>query len=51
MLDPFKYKKNELPIDLDSVNFLKSKNVAIIKKYEESLVNIDKILVRIDKKI
>ncbi len=51
LLDPFKYKKNELPIDLDSVNFLKSKNVAIIKKYEESLVNIDKILVRIDKKI
>ncbi len=51
LLDPFKYKKDELPIDTDSIKNLKKQNLVIIKKYEELLTNMDNILVKIDKKL
>ena len=51
LLDPFKYKKNELPIDRESLNKILPKNLAIIKKYKELLANIDTKITKIDKKL
>ncbi len=51
LLDPFKYKKNELPIDLETIKKLTPKNALITKKYEELLINLDKKIIKIDKKL
>ncbi len=50
LVDPFKYKKWENPV-LINENELKWKNVAITKIHESQLIEIDKALVRIDKKL
>jgi hypothetical protein len=49
LIDPFKYKKWELPIweELEEI----WKNIAIKKNYEKILKNIDSSLVQIDKKL
>ncbi len=50
LIDPFKYKKWELPIgEVDS--FIKWKNTAIRKNQEEQLKKLDKALISIDKKL
>ncbi len=50
LVDPFKYKDGDLPLNTNNVN-VKEKNIVILKWYEESLIKIDKQLVEIDKKI
>ena len=50
LVDPFKYRKWEIPVSEDS-DFLKWKNTAIKQSYEEQLVKIDKEIVDIDKKL
>lgn len=50
LVDPFKYKKWELPI-WDVTNIVKWKNEAINKNYKEQLLKLDKELLSIDKKL
>lgn len=50
LVDPFKYRKWELPISED-LDYLKSKNKAVNKTYDEQIFKIDKELVSIDKKL
>lgn len=50
LIDPFKYKENELPFDTKNP-LLKEKNVVILKGYEEQLLKIDKSLMEVDKKL
>lgn len=49
LIDPFKYKKWELPV-WDLSEFFKWKNIAIKRNYEEVLKNIDNEVMSIDKK-
>jgi alpha-L-glutamate ligase-like protein len=50
LIDPFKYKKWELPVwDLSDTN--KWKNIAIKRNYEKLVKSIDKDIVSIDKKL
>lgn len=51
LIDPFKYKKWDLPIDIDTTKNIKEKNIAITKWYEEQLIRIDKELMKIDSKL
>jgi len=48
MVDPYKYRKWEVPIS-DNIDFLKWKNWAINKTYEEQINILDKRLIAIDK--
>lgn len=50
LIDPFKYKKWELPISED-VKLLKWKNIAIERNYKKQLKKIDSDLIWIDKKL
>lgn len=50
LIDPFKYRKWEYPTS-NEVDFLKSKNIAIRKTYEEILTNINKQIISLDKKL
>ncbi len=50
LIDPFKYKKWELPIAEDK-EYNKSTNIAVKKNYELQLKKIDKKLIWIDKKL
>lgn len=50
LIDPFKYKDWDLPYDLKNP-LLKEKNIVILKSYEEQLINLDKTLQEIDKKL
>lgn len=49
LIDPFKYKDQDLPIDSSPI--VVKKNVAILKWYEDQLIKIDKALVEVDKKL
>lgn len=49
-IDPFKYKKWDLPDSLKSESF-NSKNILIKKNYEEQILKIDKSLISVDKKL
>ena len=51
LVDPFKYKKWELPIDLDSIKNIKVLNSSITKSYKDTLAKIDKEVFAIDKKL
>lgn len=51
LVDPFKYKKWELPTDLDSLNKFKVINSSIIKNYKDELQKIDRAIFWIDKKL
>jgi len=51
LVDPYKYKKWELPTDLESLNNLKVVNSSIIKNYKDELQKIDKVIFAIDKKL
>ncbi len=50
LIDPFKYRKWELPISEDN-DALKGKNTAIHKRYLDQLAALDKDLIDIDKKL
>lgn len=50
LIDPFKYKDNELPKDLKNP-ILKEKNIVILKSYEDQLLKIDKEIMSVDKKL
>ncbi len=50
LIDPFKYKKGQTPI-LGDWEWPKAKNTAITKTHENQLTDIDKRLVKIEKKI
>jgi alpha-L-glutamate ligase-like protein len=50
LVDPFKYKDNDLPFDLKNP-LIKEKNTVILKSYEEQLLRIDRELMDIDKKL
>ncbi len=50
LIDPYKYKKWEIPISND-LNLWAWKNYAITKNYEKQLLNIDKQIMDIDKKL
>ena len=50
LVDPFKYKKWELPIN-EVTDVSKWKNIAINKNYEKQLSRVDKELLTIDKKL
>jgi alpha-L-glutamate ligase-like protein len=50
LIDPFKYKKWELPV-WDLIESFKGKNIAIKKNYEELVKNIDDEIISIDKKL
>lgn len=50
LIDPYKYRKWEMPISED-IEFLRSKNKAINKTYDEQISKIDSALVSIDKKL
>ncbi len=50
LIDPFKYKKWELPVAEDK-EYNKTTNIAIKKNYEWQLKKIDKQLIWIDKKL
>ncbi len=50
LVDPFKYKDWDLPLNSENVN-IKEKNIVILKWYEELLLKVDKKLMEIDKKI
>jgi len=41
LVDPFKYKDSDLPIDLKNP-LLREKNIVILKSYEDQLLRIDK---------
>lgn len=49
LIDPFKYKEGDLPID--SNPFIKEKNTVILKGYSEQLLKLDKEIMEIDKKL
>lgn len=49
LIDPFKYKENDLPIDSNPL--IKEKNTVILKGYSEQLLKLDKEIVEIDKKL
>ncbi len=51
LVDPFKYKKGELPTDFDSLSNLKVINSSIIKNYKDELQKLDKAIFAIDKKL
>jgi alpha-L-glutamate ligase-like protein len=51
LVDPYKYKKWELPTDKQSLNNLKVVNSSIIKNYKDELQKIDKAIFAIDKKL
>jgi len=51
LIDPFKYKKGELPINVDLSDLKVEKNTAILKWHNEQLLRIDKSLMDIDKKL
>lgn len=51
LVDPFKYKKWEIPTDTDALGKMKVVNSSIIKNYKEELQKIDKALIAIDKKL
>jgi alpha-L-glutamate ligase-like protein len=50
LIDPFKYKKGENPILLDTYEW-KGKNTAISKIHESQLLALDEALMKIDKKL
>jgi len=50
LIDPFKYRKWELPVSEDN-DALKWKNTAIHKRYLDQLEQLDKDLINIDKKL
>jgi len=50
LVDPFKYKDSDLPIDLKNP-LLREKNIVILKSYEDQLLRIDKEIMWIDKKL
>lgn len=50
LIDPFKYKDNDLPYDKKNP-LIKEKNTVILKSYEEQLLRVDKALMDIDKKL
>ncbi len=50
LVDPFKYKDSDLPIDLKNP-LLREKNIVILKSYEDQLLRIDKEIMEIDKKL
>ena len=50
LVDPFKYKKWEIPVSKD-IAFFQGKNQAITKTYESQLVALDNDLMKIDKKL
>lgn len=50
LIDPFKYKENDLPFDQKNP-LIKEKNTVILKSYETQLLRIDKELMDIDKKL
>ena len=50
LVDPFKYKKGELPVSKD-IAFFEEKNKAITKTYESQLIKLDSELMKIDKKL
>lgn len=50
LIDPFKYKENDLPFDQKNP-LIKEKNVVILKSYETQLLKIDKELMEIDKRL
>lgn len=50
LIDPFKYKKGEQP-NWNTLNWNKWKNNAIKSNYEKLVSNIDKEIVKIDKKL
>lgn len=50
LIDPFKYKKWELPISSIWLNF-KLKNIAIERNYKEQLSKIDAEIINIDRKL
>lgn len=49
LIDPFKYKEHDLPID--NHPFIKEKNTVILKWHQEQLMKLDKEIVEIDKKL
>ncbi len=51
LIDPYKYKKWELPTDIESINNLKVVNSSIIDNYKDELKKIDKAIFGIDKKL
>lgn len=51
LIDPTKYKKWELPVDIDSIEIKSQKNTAILKWYIEQLERIDKDIMKIDRKL
>lgn len=50
LVDPFKYRKWELPVSADN-EALKGKNTAVHKRYLDQLTSLDKDLIDIDKKL
>jgi alpha-L-glutamate ligase-like protein len=50
LIDPFKYKKWELPFTLDD-EYQKTTNIAVNRNYEKQLKKIDEELIWIDKKL
>ena len=50
LIDPFKYKKSELPVSYDQ-DYKKTINWALRKNYEKQLKKIDEELTEIDKKL
>ena len=50
LVDPFKYKKWEIPVSKD-IAFFQWKNQAITKTYESQLIALDNDLMKIDKKL
>lgn len=51
LVDPYKYKKWEIPVSKDIAFLADNKNHAITKTYESQLDAIDKALIKIDKKL
>lgn len=50
LIDPFKYKKWELPFSKDE-KYTKTTNSALKKNYEKQLIRLDEELIKIDKKL
>lgn len=50
-IDPFKYKKWELPEDELLEELAKGKNELIFKNYEDQITRIDKALIKLDRKL
>ena len=51
LVDPYKYKKGELPTDTESLNNLKVVNSSIINNYKDELQKIDRAIFTVDKKL